>query len=127
LHVNIDPVLLTSRMQPMKAHGLWRDETINLYFQRALEQCPDKPAIVSNRAGRDEPIRLSYPELDTQVERIARGLIALGVDRSKDVVIRGGKNIPAVEIESLLYKHPAISPVAAVGYPDRRFGESASR
>lgn len=43
--------------------------------------------------------------------------------RSKDVVIRGGENVPVVEIENLLYKHPAISLVAVVGYPDRRFGE----
>jgi len=85
LHVNFDPVLLASRMQPMKAQGLWRDETINLYFRRALEQCPDKPAIVSYRADREAPIRLSYRELGERVERIARGLIALGVGRG-DVV-----------------------------------------
>ena len=83
--MNFDPVLLTSRMKPMKAQGLWRDETINLFFQRALDQCPDKPAIVSYRAGREEPIRLTYRQLGTQVDRIARGLIALGVGRS-DVV-----------------------------------------
>lgn len=77
--MNFDPVLLASRMQPMKAQGLWRDETINLYFQRALEQCPDKPAIVSYRAGLDDPIRLSYRELGERVDRIARGLVALGV------------------------------------------------
>ncbi len=83
--MNFDPVLLASRMQPMKAQGLWRDETINLYFRRALEQCPDKPAIVSYRADREAPIRLSYRELGERVERIARGLIALGVGRG-DVV-----------------------------------------
>ena len=83
--MNFDPVLLASRMQPMKAQGLGRDETINLFFQRALAQCPHKPAIVSYRAGLDAPIRLSYRELGAQVERIARGLIALGVGRS-DVV-----------------------------------------
>jgi len=43
--------------------------------------------------------------------------------RSKDVVIRGGENIPVVEIENLLYKHPAIAAVAVVGFPDKRFGE----
>jgi cyclohexanecarboxylate-CoA ligase len=45
--------------------------------------------------------------------------------RSKDVIIRGGENIPVVEIESLLYLHPAISAVAVVGYPDERLGERA--
>ena len=45
--------------------------------------------------------------------------------RSKDVIIRGGENIPVVEIESLLYKHPAISLAAVVSYPDERLGERA--
>ena len=43
--------------------------------------------------------------------------------RSKDVIIRGGENIPVVEIENLLYRHPSIASVAVVGFPDRRFGE----
>lgn len=43
--------------------------------------------------------------------------------RTKDVVIRGGENIPVAEIENLLYKHPAISSVALVGCPDERLGE----
>lgn len=43
--------------------------------------------------------------------------------RTKDVVIRGGENIPVVELENLLYKHPAIAAVALVGCPDPRLGE----
>jgi cyclohexanecarboxylate-CoA ligase len=45
--------------------------------------------------------------------------------RSKDVIIRGGENIPVVEIESLLYRHPAIAQVAIVAYADERLGERA--
>ncbi len=45
--------------------------------------------------------------------------------RSKDVIIRGGENIPVVEIEALLYRHPAIAEVAIVAYPDERLGERA--
>ncbi|VVE90446.1 cyclohexanecarboxylate-CoA ligase [Pandoraea bronchicola] len=45
--------------------------------------------------------------------------------RSKDVIIRGGENIPVVEIEALLYRHPAIATVAIVAYPDERLGERA--
>ncbi|WHZ12712.1 MAG: Cyclohexanecarboxylate--CoA ligase [Burkholderiaceae bacterium] len=45
--------------------------------------------------------------------------------RSKDVIIRGGENIPVFEIESLLYKHPAVAQVAIVAYPDERLGERA--
>lgn len=45
--------------------------------------------------------------------------------RKKDVIIRGGENIPVAEIESLLYKHPDIAVVALVAYPDERMGEKA--
>lgn len=45
--------------------------------------------------------------------------------RSKDIIIRGGENIPVMEIENLLYKHPAVQLVAIVGYPDARLGERA--
>jgi cyclohexanecarboxylate-CoA ligase len=43
--------------------------------------------------------------------------------RVKDVLIRGGENVPVVEIENLLYKHPSVAAVAVVGYPDARLGE----
>lgn len=45
--------------------------------------------------------------------------------RSKDVIIRGGENIPVFEVEALLYKHPAVAQVAIVAYPDERLGERA--
>jgi len=45
--------------------------------------------------------------------------------RSKDVIIRGGENIPVFEIEALLYKHPAVAQVAIVAYADERLGERA--
>ncbi|MFY0100145.1 cyclohexanecarboxylate-CoA ligase, partial [Acinetobacter baumannii] len=38
--------------------------------------------------------------------------------RSKDIIIRGGENIPVVEVEGLLFRHPAVAAVAIVGYPD---------
>jgi cyclohexanecarboxylate-CoA ligase len=43
--------------------------------------------------------------------------------RVKDILIRGGENVPVVEIENLLYKHPAVAAVAVVGFPDPRLGE----
>lgn len=45
--------------------------------------------------------------------------------RKKDVIIRGGENIPVAEIESLLYKHPNVAVVALVAYADERLGERA--
>jgi DNA-binding GntR family transcriptional regulator len=43
--------------------------------------------------------------------------------RVKDIVLRGGENISAPEIEELLAEHPGIAAVAVVGYPDARLGE----
>jgi cyclohexanecarboxylate-CoA ligase len=45
--------------------------------------------------------------------------------RAKDIIIRGGENIPVVEIEGLLYKHPGVQDVAIVAMPDERLGERA--
>ncbi|MGQ0843840.1 MAG: AMP-binding protein [Sporichthyaceae bacterium] len=52
------------------------------------------------------------------------GFIALA-GRTKDIVIRGGENIPVQQVEALLQEHPQITAVAVVGYPDERLGERA--
>jgi cyclohexanecarboxylate-CoA ligase len=54
----------------------------------------------------------------------AQGYIRI-TGRDKDVIIRGGENIPVVEIEALLYRHPGVAVVAVVAYPDERLGERA--
>jgi cyclohexanecarboxylate-CoA ligase len=45
--------------------------------------------------------------------------------RTKDIIIRGGENIPVVEIEGVLFQHPKVREVAIVGVPDPRLGERA--
>ena len=45
------------------------------------------------------------------------------VDRLKDVIIRGGENIYAAEVEAALYEHPDITEAAIIGVPDERYGE----
>jgi len=45
------------------------------------------------------------------------------VDRKKDVIIRGGENISALEVEELLLRLPGVSEVAVVAAPDARLGE----
>ena len=45
--------------------------------------------------------------------------------RSKDVIIRGGENIPVAEVENLLFAHPKVAGVAIVGMPDPRLQERA--
>jgi len=45
-------------------------------------------------------------------------------DRSKDVIISGGENISSLEVEDVLYRHPAVLAVAVVAQPDARWGET---
>ncbi|MDP6455059.1 MAG: AMP-binding protein [SAR202 cluster bacterium] len=45
--------------------------------------------------------------------------------RTKDIVIRGGENVPVVEVEEILFRHPKVREVAVVATPDPRMGERA--
>jgi fatty-acyl-CoA synthase len=44
-------------------------------------------------------------------------------DRSKDIIISGGENVSSVEVEDVLYKHPAVLFAAVVAKPDSKWGE----
>jgi fatty-acyl-CoA synthase len=45
-------------------------------------------------------------------------------DRAKDIIISGGENISSIEIEDVLYKHPAVAACAVVARPDPKWGET---
>jgi fatty-acyl-CoA synthase len=45
-------------------------------------------------------------------------------DRSKDIIISGGENISSIEVEDVLYRHPAILAAAVVARPDAKWGET---
>ena len=45
-------------------------------------------------------------------------------DRSKDIIISGGENISSIEVESALYRHPAVLEAAVVARPDDKWGET---
>jgi len=45
-------------------------------------------------------------------------------DRSKDVIISGGENISSIEVEEVLYRHPAVAVAAVVAMPHDRWGET---
>jgi acyl-CoA synthetase (AMP-forming)/AMP-acid ligase II len=44
-------------------------------------------------------------------------------DRAKDIIISGGENISTIEVENVLYRHPAVADVAVVSRPDEQWGE----
>jgi fatty-acyl-CoA synthase len=45
-------------------------------------------------------------------------------DRSKDIIISGGENISSIEVENVLYRHPAVMFAAVVAKPDEKWGET---
>lgn len=45
-------------------------------------------------------------------------------DRSKDIIISGGENISTIEVESVIFRHPAVLEAAVVGRPDDHWGET---
>ncbi|MDI3317149.1 MAG: long-chain-fatty-acid--CoA ligase [Bacillota bacterium] len=45
------------------------------------------------------------------------------VDRKKDIIISGGENISSIEVEDVLYTHPAVLEAAVLGAPDPQWGE----
>jgi fatty-acyl-CoA synthase len=45
-------------------------------------------------------------------------------DRSKDIIISGGENISSIEVEDVLYRHPAVLAAAVVAMPDEKWGET---
>ena len=51
-----------------------------------------------------------------------QGFVSI-VDRKKDIIIRGGENVSAAEVEELLMRMPGIAEVAVVAAPDPRLGE----
>jgi fatty-acyl-CoA synthase len=45
-------------------------------------------------------------------------------DRSKDIIISGGENISSIEVEDVIYRHPAVAFCAVVARPDEKWGET---
>jgi fatty-acyl-CoA synthase len=45
-------------------------------------------------------------------------------DRKKDVIITGGENVSSIEVEDVLFRHPAVAEVAVIGVPDETWGET---
>ena len=62
---------------------------------------------------------------DTSINRISHSDHYIQLkDRSKDIIISGGENVSSIEIEDVLYKHPAVLEAAVVARPDNKWGET---
>jgi len=108
----VELLIADENLQPMPA-----GKTGRLYFRGAQQFIGyyKKPDIDGRGAdGWFDTGDLAYMD--------AEGYIRID-GRTKDVLIRGGENVPVVEIEGILYRHPSIADAALVGFPDERLGE----
>jgi fatty-acyl-CoA synthase len=53
----------------------------------------------------------------------SEGMVEI-VDRKKDLIISGGENVSSIEVEGMLYKHPAVLEAACIGIPHEQWGET---
>jgi acyl-CoA synthetase (AMP-forming)/AMP-acid ligase II len=103
---------------------------------RPVGQCELRIATDGELLLRGPELFAGYADSSDTRAAITRGWFATGdlatvdaegwltiVGRKKDVIIRGGENIAAGEVEETLVAHPAIHDAIAVGYPDERLGE----
>ena len=93
------------------------------------EYCQRGPGLIGGYYERDDLNKKSWDEdgffhTGDAVKRDENGFIHF-VTRLKDIIIRGGLNISAEEVEFILYKHPKILNVAIVGMPDQKLGEKS--
>ena len=80
-----NPILPRERIDAMRAGGFWPDRLITEYVDQAAESCPDQVAVTGANSMTGRVTTLSYRQLRRMGNRMALGLVALGVE-SGDVV-----------------------------------------
>ena len=83
--MHLDPILPEARVRAMREAGLWHDRLLTDYLDEAVAAHAERPAIVAVHSMTGEPTTLTYRALADLVERIAAGLMRLGVERG-DIV-----------------------------------------
>ncbi len=109
-------VLNPETMAPVPADGVTLGEVMmrgNIVMKGYLK----------NRQATDEAFAGGWFRSGDLGVRYPDGYIQLK-DRSKDIIISGGENISSIEVEDVLYKHPAVSYAAVVAKPDEKWGET---
>jgi fatty-acyl-CoA synthase len=109
-------VLNPETMAPVPADGTTLGEVMfrgNLVMKGYLK----------NKAATEESLAGGWFHSGDLAVLHADGYIQLK-DRSKDIIISGGENISSIEVEDVLYKHPAVAFCAVVGKPDAKWGET---
>jgi fatty-acyl-CoA synthase len=80
------------------------------------------PGYWNNPAATAEAIRDGWLHTGDLATRDAEGYYTI-VGRLKDMIISGGENIYPAEVESVMFRHPAIKEAALIGIPDEKWGE----
>jgi fatty-acyl-CoA synthase len=77
----------------------------------------------NNQEGTDEVIRGGWYYTGDMAVVDENGNIEIA-DRKKDIIISGGENISSIEVEGVLYDHPAVQEVAVISVPHQKWGET---
>ncbi len=112
-------------------------ETLMVADPQTLEPVPPDGKTLGEVFFRGNIVMMGYLKNPTATEQALRGgwfhSGDLGVlhpdgyielkDRAKDIIISGGENISTIEVENVLYRHPAVLEAAVVARPDEKWGE----
>ncbi len=102
-------------MEPVPADGATLGEVMmrgNVVMKGYLKNAPATDAAFAGDHFHTGDLAVMHPD----------GYIEIR-DRSKDIIISGGENISSIEVEGVLYRHPAVSAAAVVAKPDEHWGE----
>ncbi|KAK4388397.1 Acetate/butyrate--CoA ligase AAE7, peroxisomal [Sesamum angolense] len=109
-------VVNTQNMRPVPADGATVGEIVfrgNVVMKGYLKNPKANKETFANGWYHSGDLAVKHPDGYIEIK-----------DRSKDIIISGGENISSVEVENVLYQHPAILEVSVVARPDERWGES---
>ena len=109
-------VVNTNNMMPVPADGTTVGEIVfrgNVVMKGYLKNPKANQEAFANGYFHSGDLAVKHPDGYIEIK-----------DRSKDIIISGGENISSVEVENILYQHPAILEVSVVARPDERWGES---